>query len=193
VRAEGAGALCAALSSIPQPVVVAARGAAVGVGASIIFAADLALVSETAKLRLSHITLGLSPDGAATFFLPRIAGLKRANAVALLGDSINAEEALAMGLVNWVVPDAELETRAEALVERLAAAPRSALVEIKRLMSNSHHRGLAQQVAAEVESLHRCALTSDYVEGLRAVLEKRSPRFGATPNAEAPPMNEPRV
>jgi 2-(1,2-epoxy-1,2-dihydrophenyl)acetyl-CoA isomerase len=183
-RAEGAGALCAALSSIPQPVLVAARGHAIGVGASIVFAADLAMVSRTAKLRLSHVSLGLSPDGAATYFLPRKAGLKRATALAMLGDTIDGEEALAMGLVNWVVPDAELEERAESLARRLAAAPGKALAETKRLMRESLNNGLAEQVAAEVESLRQCALTPDYVEGLRAVLEKRAPRFGGQSYAE---------
>jgi 2-(1,2-epoxy-1,2-dihydrophenyl)acetyl-CoA isomerase len=176
-RAQGAGALCAALAAIPQPFVVAARGSAVGVGASIVFAADLAILSESARLRLSHVTLGLSPDGAATYFLPRKAGLKRANAIAMLGDAITAEEAVAMGLVNWVVPDHELEVRAERVARRLAAAPQRALAEIKRLMRDSLNQRLAEQVAAEVDSLHRCALTSDYVEGLRAVLEKRAPCF----------------
>lgn len=177
-RAARAGRLCVAIANLPQPVIVAARGPSVGVGVSIVCAADLVIASETAQFRLSHVTLGINPDGAATYFLPRQAGLKRANAIAMLGDAIPAGDALAMGLVNWVVPDAELEVRAEALARRLAAAPAKALVEIKTLLKRSFDSELTAQVDAEAESLRRCAETPDYAEGLRAVLEKRPPRFG---------------
>lgn len=177
-RAARAGRLCAALATLPQPVVVAARGTTVGVGVSILCAADLAIVSDASQFRLSHVQLGLSPDGAATYYLPRQIGLKRANALALLGDAVSAREALAMGLVNWVVPDAELEEQAESLARRLAAAPATAVAEIKALFRSSFNRDLEGQIAAEAESLHRCAVTADYAEGLRAILEKRPARFG---------------
>ena len=176
-RAAGAGALCVALAELPQPVIVAARGPAVGVGASIVFAADLAILSETAKLRLSHVTLGISPDGAATWFLPRQVGLKRAGEIALLGDAVTAHEALAMGLVNRVVADAELEAAAEALARRLAIGAPAALAATKQLLRLSSGRDLASQVAAEADSLRGCAATADYAEGLAAILEKRAARF----------------
>jgi 2-(1,2-epoxy-1,2-dihydrophenyl)acetyl-CoA isomerase len=177
-RAQRAARICAAIAQIPQPVIVAARGYAVGVGLSIISAADLAIVSDTARLVLAHVSLGLSPDGAASFFLPRQVGLKRAKQIALLGDAIGAHEALAMGLVNWVVPDAELDARAGELAVRLAAAPAKALAEIKALFGSSFDRDLDGQVAAEAHSLYRCALTADFAEGLRAIREKRKARFG---------------
>jgi len=177
-RAAAAGRLNARIATMPQPVIVAARGFAVGVGASLLFAADLALVSETAKVGLTHVTLGISPDGAATHFLPRQAGLKRAMQVALLGDMMDAGQLLAMGLVNWVVPDDELEDRAMTLARRLASGAGLAQQETKRLLREAMSRGLDEQVAAEAESLGRCALENDYVEGLRSILERRTPRFG---------------
>jgi 2-(1,2-epoxy-1,2-dihydrophenyl)acetyl-CoA isomerase len=177
VRAERAGRICTAIRRVPQPVLVAARGHAVGAGLSILSAADLAIVADGTQFVLAHISLGLSPDGGASFFLPRQVGLKRAKQIALLGDAVSAQEALAMGLVNWVVPDAELEQRAEQLAQRLAATPAAAMAEIKALMGNSFERNLAGQLAAEVQSLHRCALTADYAEGLRATREKRKARF----------------
>ena len=83
-----------------------------------------------------------------------------------------------MGLVNWVVPDAELEQRAQELAMRLAAAPVSAVAEIKTLFGRSFDRDLDEQIAAENDAIKRCALTTDFAEGLRAVREKRKPRFG---------------
>jgi len=177
-RAAGAGAFNALLHSLPQPVVVAARGPAVGVGASVIFAADLAIVSETAKVGLTHVGLGISPDGAGTYFLPHQVGLKRAAQVALLGEMLGADELLAMGLVNWVVPDEELDDRALALARKLAAGAPAAQQATKRLLQGALSRDIDAQVAAEAEALGACALTDDYVEGLSAMLEKRKAEFG---------------
>jgi 2-(1,2-epoxy-1,2-dihydrophenyl)acetyl-CoA isomerase len=181
-RAAGAGAFSMAISKMPQPVIVAARGPAVGVGASVIFAADLAIVSETVKVGLTHVNLGINPDGAATYFLPRQVGLKRAAQIALLGEMMGAEELLAMGLVNWVVPDAELEERAEALARKLAAGAPAAQQATKRLLHGSLGFDIDTQVAVEAESLAGCAATEDYAEGLRAVLEKRAAVFGKARN-----------
>jgi len=178
VRAARAGRICAAIARIPQPVIVAARGYAIGAGLSIIAAADLAIVSETTQFVLAHVNLGMSPDGAASFYLPRQVGLKRAKQIALLGDAMSADEALKMGLVNWVVPDVELDQRARDLATRLAAAPSTAVAEIKALFGKSFDRDLDEQIAAENESIKKCALTADFAEGLRAVQEKRKPRFG---------------
>jgi 2-(1,2-epoxy-1,2-dihydrophenyl)acetyl-CoA isomerase len=177
-RAAGAGALSAIINTLPQPVIVAARGFAVGVGASVVFAADLAIVSETIKIGLTHVTLGISPDGAATHFLPRQVGMKRAAQIALLGEMMNAAELLDMGLVNWCVPDAQLEERAMALARKLADGAPTAQQETKSLLQGALARDIDAQVVAEAESLARCALTDDYAEGLRAILEKRPARFG---------------
>jgi 2-(1,2-epoxy-1,2-dihydrophenyl)acetyl-CoA isomerase len=182
MRATGAGRLSELINTLPQPVIVAARGFAVGVGASVIFAADLAMVSENAKVGLTHVTLGISPDGAGTHFLPRQVGMKRAAQIALLGEMMSADELLTMGLVNWVVPDAELEDRALALARKLAAGAPVAQQETKRLLQGALARDIDAQVVAEAESLARCALTEDYAEGLRAILERRPATFGKQGN-----------
>jgi 2-(1,2-epoxy-1,2-dihydrophenyl)acetyl-CoA isomerase len=182
MRAAGAGGLSEIIRSLPQPVIVAARGHAVGLGASVVFAADLAMISDNIKIGLTHVTLGISPDGAGTFFLPRLVGAKRAAQIALLGEVMSADELLAMGLVNWVVPDDELEDRAMALARKLADGAPVAQQETKRLLAGSLDRDIEAQVAAEAESLGRCALTDDYAEGLRAILDRRSPRFGQQGN-----------
>ncbi|HMO68075.1 MAG TPA: enoyl-CoA hydratase-related protein, partial [Novosphingobium sp.] len=177
-RAARAGALCLAISEVPQPVVVAARGFVVGVGMSILCAADLAILSETARLMLSHVSLGISPDGGASWSLPRQIGMKRAKQLALLGDRIDADQACAMGLANWVVPDAELDASALALAERIAAGARVAQAQTKALVQASFARDFAGQVEAEVTALAHCATTPDYAEGLRAITGKRPARFG---------------
>ena len=178
MRATGAGRLSELIQTLPQPVIVAARGFAVSVGASVIFAADLAMVSENTKVGLTHVTLGISPDGAGTFLLPRLVGMKRAAQIALLGEMMDADELLGMGLVNWIVPDGELEDRAMALARKLADGAPVAQQETKRLLHGALAREIDGQVAAEAESLARCALTGDYAEGLRAILDRRAPRFG---------------
>jgi 2-(1,2-epoxy-1,2-dihydrophenyl)acetyl-CoA isomerase len=182
MRAAGAGQLSALIQSLPQPVIVAARGFAVGVGASVVFAADLAMVSDNTKIGLTHVTLGISPDGAGTFFLPRLVGSKRAAQIALLGEMMDADALLTAGLVNWVVPDAELEDRALALARKVAEGAPTAQQETKRLLHGALARDIDAHVAAEAESLARCALTDDYAEGLRAILGRRTPRFGQQGN-----------
>jgi 2-(1,2-epoxy-1,2-dihydrophenyl)acetyl-CoA isomerase len=177
-RAAGAGKLNVIINTLPQPVIVAARGPAVGVGASVIFAADLAIVSDNAKVGLTHVGLGISPDGAGTHFLPRQVGLKRAAQIALLGEMLGADELLSMGLVNWVVPDEELDDRAVALARKIAAGAPAAQQETKKLLHAAFDRDLDAQVVAEADALGRCALTDDYAEGLGAMLEKRKAVFG---------------
>lgn len=177
-RAERAGRLCRAIGEVPQPVVVAARGHVVGVGVSILCAADLAILSDTARITLSHVGLGISPDGAATWSLPRQIGLKRAKQIVLLGDPVDAGQAVAMGLANWVVPDGELDARAAELTTRIVRGARVAQAEGKALLQASFARGLEDQMLAEVAALQRCAATDDFAEGLRAITEKRPARFG---------------
>lgn len=178
MRAAGAGKLSEIILTLPQPVIVSARGFAVGVGASVVFAADLAVVSDNIKIGLTHVTLGISPDGAGTYFLPRIVGKKRAAQIALLGEMMDAAELLDAGLVNWVVPDGELEDHALALARKLAAGAPAAQQETKRLLNGALARSINEQIDAEAGGLARCALTEDYAEGLRAILGRRAPQFG---------------
>lgn len=177
-RAAGAGGLSEIIHNLPQPVIAAVRGFAVGVGASVVFAADLTMLSANAKIGMTHVNLGISPDGAGTFLLPRLVGMKRAAQIALLGDMMDANELLELGLANWVVPNDELDDRAMALARKLADGAPVAQQETKRLLHESLSRDIAGQIAAEAESLARCALTDDYSEGLRAILDRRPPRFG---------------
>jgi 2-(1,2-epoxy-1,2-dihydrophenyl)acetyl-CoA isomerase len=142
-------------------------------------AADLALASEDAYFTLAYCNIALSPDGGATWSLPRAVGMKRAAEIALLGDRFDAAQALAWGLVNRVVPASELQAQAEALATRLAGGPREALASTKQLLNASLTSTLAEQLHAEQRAFAACGVNPDFGEGLAAFFDKRRPHFGA--------------
>jgi 2-(1,2-epoxy-1,2-dihydrophenyl)acetyl-CoA isomerase len=165
------------LRRLPVPVVARVHGAVAGAGMSLMMACDLALAAEDAVFTLAYCHLGTSPDGGATYFLPRHIGSKKAMEIALLGDRFGAPDALRLGLVNAVVPAAELQSRVAVLAARLAAGPTRAYAATKRLLLESLDNSLETQLHREAESFALCAGTEDFVEGITAFAEKRKPRF----------------
>jgi len=162
---------------MPKPIVAAVQGAAAGVGLSFVLAADLALAAEDAVFTSGYIHLGTSPDGGMTATLPHIVGIKRAAELMLLGERFDAQRALALGLVNRVVPADALETEAAALAARLAAGPTHAYGRTKGLLQATLGDAFDAQLRRETESFAACAATEDFAEGVRAFLEKRRPAF----------------
>lgn len=160
-----------------KPVIASVRGAAAGFGLSLALACDLVLAAEDAYFTLAYCHIGLSPDGGATWSLPRLAGAKRAAEIALLGDRFDARQAADWGLINRVVAVADLEAETQKLACRLAAGPREAVARTKRLLQLSSTHTLAEQLAAEQESFAACGCTGDFAEGLAGFFEKRPPRF----------------
>jgi 2-(1,2-epoxy-1,2-dihydrophenyl)acetyl-CoA isomerase len=175
---EGVHPLIVRLRRLPQPVIASVHGAVAGFGMSLMMACDLALATADSIFTLAYIRLGTSPDGGSTFALPRHVGAKRAMEIALFGDRFDAATAERWGLVNWVVPAAELGARTEALAERLAAGPAAAQAATKRLLQGSLDRTLETQLQAEAEGFAGCTATRDFVEGVAAFIAKRPPRFG---------------
>jgi 2-(1,2-epoxy-1,2-dihydrophenyl)acetyl-CoA isomerase len=167
----------AAMRRMPKPVVASLRGAAAGFGLSLALAADLAIASDDAYFTLAYCRIGTSPDGGSSYHLPRIVGLRKAMEIALLGDRFDAETAQRLGLVNWVVPAADLEAETAKLAARLARGPGRALGETKALLNASLDNPLEAQLALEVESFASCAATQDFAEGVTAFVEKRSANF----------------
>ncbi|HZH29058.1 MAG TPA: enoyl-CoA hydratase [Azospirillaceae bacterium] len=165
------------LRRMPKPVVAGVRGACAGFGFSLMMACDLAVAAEDAYFTLAYINIGTSPDGGSTFHLPRIVGVRKAMELALLGNRFGAAEAKDLGLVNQVVPSAEVDAAALALAKRLAAGPGLALGRTKRLINASLDNSLEAQLQAEAENFAACTATSDFAEGLTAFLEKRKPAF----------------
>ena len=167
------------LRHMPKPVVAAVQGGAAGVGLSFVLAADLAIAAEDAVFTCGYVHLGTSPDGAMTALLPAVVGLKQAAELMLLGDRFDAARALALGIVNRVVPADRLSAEAEALAERLAAGPAEAYARTKALLQASLGDAFDAQLRREAENFAACAATDDFVEGVHAFLEKRRPTFTA--------------
>jgi 2-(1,2-epoxy-1,2-dihydrophenyl)acetyl-CoA isomerase len=176
-RSRDAEPLWVILERMPQPVVCSVRGYCAGAGLSFVAGADLALAADGAQFLLAHVGLGLCPDAATTYHLPRTVGVKTAKQLAFFGDRFDAGEALRMGLVNWVVPDAELDAKTEEVLERLVRAPSVSLAQSKRLMNRALGSTLAEQLAEEGLGVGACAASEDLKEGVRAFVEKRKPRF----------------
>ena len=166
------------LVRLPQPVVARVHGACAGFGMSLMCACDLAIASDDAYFSTSYRQIGLTPDGSGTWSLPRVVGPRKAMELFLLSPRIDAKEAAAIGLVNRVVPAAELDAAVDRVVRSLADGPALALANAKRLLRASPGRSLSEQLNAEAASIAQCAGTADFVEGITAFLEKRPPRFG---------------
>jgi 2-(1,2-epoxy-1,2-dihydrophenyl)acetyl-CoA isomerase len=165
------------LLRLDPPVVAAVHGSAAGAGLSLALAADLVLAAESSKLVMAYTAIGLTPDGGATWTLPRLVGMRRALELTLTNRRLTAAEARAEGLVTRVVPDDDLLDEARALARTLAAGPTGALGAAKRLLRGSLGHDLEAQLALETRSLAAAAGSADSREGIDAFLAKRAPHF----------------
>jgi 2-(1,2-epoxy-1,2-dihydrophenyl)acetyl-CoA isomerase len=167
-----------ALKSMPKPVIAAVQGAVAGFGLSLMMAADLAVAADNAYFTLAYSNIALSPDGGASWSLPRQVGLKQAMEIALLGERFDAVRARELGLINRVAPLLELEAEVLKLAARLAAGPTEALARTKALLNQSLDNSLEAQLLAEQHSFSACSMNSDFAEALTAFLEKRPAVYG---------------
>ncbi|MBM3391733.1 MAG: enoyl-CoA hydratase [Betaproteobacteria bacterium] len=165
------------LRSLPAPLVGKVRGACAGFGFSLMAGCDLVLAADNAYFTTGYSLLGTTADGGGTWFLPRLVGAKKAAELTFLAERLDAQQALALGLVNRVVPAAELDAACEALAGRLASGPTFAYANAKRLLNRSLTASLADQLMAEAASFARCSATADFTEGVSAFVEKRKPSF----------------
>ena len=160
-----------------KPVVCAVNGVAAGAGANLALACDIVMASNDASFIQSFAKIGVIPDSGGTFLLPRIVGLQRASALAMLAEKVSADQALQWGMVYRVVDGPSLLEVAFATASHLATQPTRGLGLIKRGFNRSLGVDLDTQLDFE-ESLQREAgRTADYAEGVRAFLEKRKPKF----------------
>ncbi|MGS0684187.1 enoyl-CoA hydratase-related protein [Nakamurella sp. GG22] len=169
--------LVVAVTGMPKPVVAAVNGAAAGAGAGLAFACDLRIAAESASFSMAFAGVALSADTGASFVLPRLIGHGRASRMMLLGERVGATEALRIGMVDDVVPDAELGNAVATLAARLAAGPTRAYSWIKASLQHGAQSDLASTLAFEDRAQVECFASPDHHEAITAFVEKRPPRF----------------
>jgi len=166
-----------ALAGLDAPMVARVHAAAAGAGLSLVCAADLAIASPAASFTVAYTAIGLSPDGGSSWLLPRIVGRRVATELMLTNRRVKADEAQALGLVNEVVPEEELDARVAALAAQLASGPLAAHGAVKRLLRTSSQTTFEDQLAAEADSIATLAGSPTGIEGAAAFLAKRPPVF----------------
>ena len=160
-----------------KPVIAAINGPAAGGGANLALACDLRIMADTASIGQTFVRIGLHPDWGGTFLLPRLVGASRALELMWSGRMVGAEEALAIGLVNRVVPAAAIRDEAMAWARQLAAAPPLAAARIKRAVHESLDSDLETMLGIELENQLVCFESQDVKRGLFAFSGKETPRF----------------
>lgn len=166
-----------AIKSMPKPVVAGVHGPVAGGGVGLATACDLIVAADTTTFLSAYTKLGTSPDGGTTWSLTRLLGPRRALEFMLLNDSIDAQTALRLGLVNRVVPAADLQDDVMAYARRLAETATGASAAVKRLVGAAVHGGLDDQLDLEKRAFVSAAATPDFHEGITAFFERRPPRF----------------
>lgn len=166
-----------AIRSMGQPVIAAVNGVAAGAGASLAFACDIRIAAEEARFVLAFGRIGLVPDSGATWFLPRLVGPAKAAELALVGEPIDAAEALRLGVVSRVVPGVRLMAEARALADRVAEGAPLAMALTKGALQRSLSIDLDEALDGEARLQGIAGASADHMEGLAAFREKRPPRF----------------
>jgi 2-(1,2-epoxy-1,2-dihydrophenyl)acetyl-CoA isomerase len=165
------------LRALEKPVLAAVNGVAAGAGMSLALACDLRYAAESARFVLAFVRIGLVPDGGALYFLPRLVGPAAAMELAWTGDAVSAQDALSLGLVNKVLPDAEVVSATQELAARLARGPQRTLALIKRAINQAHELPLERVLELEASYQQLAARNPDFHEGVTAFREKRPAKF----------------
>ncbi len=174
--------LVRAMRALPRPIVASLNGAVAGAGAAIALASDFRVAADTARIAFLFVKVGLAgADMGVAFLLPRLVGLGRATELLMLGDFIEAAEALRIGLYHRVVPQDRLAPETEALLDRLARGPQAGLAETKRALNAELHMDLEAALNAEAHVQAELMRGPDFREGFDAFLQKRKPRFAGAP------------
>jgi 2-(1,2-epoxy-1,2-dihydrophenyl)acetyl-CoA isomerase len=175
--AVGSQRLIVAVLDCQKPVVAAVNGTAAGIGSHLAFACDLVVAAEEASFIEVFVRRGILPDGAGAYLLPRLIGMQRAKELVLLGDRLSASEAFGYGMVNRVVPGAELQTAALELATRLSEGPTFALGLAKRLLNRSLDTDRATALFEESMAQELVTRTADAKEGIGSFVERRPTSF----------------
>lgn len=179
-RAQGLRARMEAsrwLHEMPKPTIAMVRGAAAGAGLSLALACDMRVAADSARFGTAFARVGYSGDFGGSFFLTRLVGTAKARELYFTADLLDAREALALGLVNRVVPDSQLEEHTMALASRLARGPSIAFRYMKRNLNAAESGTLRDMLDLEAWHHMRCGMTEDHREATRAFVDKREPVF----------------
>jgi 2-(1,2-epoxy-1,2-dihydrophenyl)acetyl-CoA isomerase len=165
------------IRNLNKPVIAAVNGVAAGAGANIALCCDVVIATQSAFFIQAFSKIGLIPDNAGTFFLPRLIGMQKASAFMMLGDKISAPEAERTGMIYKFFADKNFKKESEKIAFDLAQMPTKGLAYTKQALNKSIENTLEQQLHAEDELQQKAALTKDFKEGVAAFLEKRKPKF----------------
>lgn len=165
------------LRNIEKPIIAAVNGVAAGAGANIALACDIVLANESASFLQAFSKIGLIPDSAGTYFLPRLVGMQRAAALMFTADKVSASDAVAMGMIYKYFPDDMFEAESKKMAQTLAQMPTKGIGLTKRLLNQTFTNDLEAQLEMEKDVQVQAGQTEDFREGVAAFLEKRKPVF----------------
>lgn len=165
------------LMQMPKPVVACVHGSVAGAGVSIMMACDLVIAAQDTKFTMAYTGIGISPDGGASYNLPRLVGTKKAMEWMLLSDIFDAQTALNAGLINWTAPAEQLTEQTTKLMYRLVKGPTQSYANAKRLVNESWRHSLETQLELEGKAFEICSMTDDFKAGVTGFLKKSRPEF----------------
>lgn len=165
------------LMQMPKPVLASVHGSVAGVGVSLMSACDLVIAAENTKFTMAYSGIGITPDGGASYNLPRLAGPKKTLEWIFLSEIFDAQTAEKHGLVNWIVPHERLAEETERLLKKLAHGPTHSYGRAKRLVNETWRNNLETQLELEGREFEACSTTSDFRAGVTGFLQKSKPEF----------------
>jgi 2-(1,2-epoxy-1,2-dihydrophenyl)acetyl-CoA isomerase len=177
VLLEAGKEMCLAIATMTKPVIAAVNGPAAGGGMNLALAADMRIASDQASFAESFAKVGLYPDFGGTYFLPRIVGPALSAELFYTAETLSAEDALRLGIVNRVFPADKFEEETAKIVDVLAGAPTVALRDVKRTIVGDDRKNLETKLDEEIRLQIHCFQSEDCLEGLNAFFEKRKPNF----------------
>jgi 2-(1,2-epoxy-1,2-dihydrophenyl)acetyl-CoA isomerase len=169
--------LIGTMRSLRKPILASVHGSVAGIGLSFLMACDLAIAAKSTQLTLAYAGIGLTPDGGASYFLPRIVGQRIATQMMFMPEIISADQALDYTLLNWVVADDELDKTTSKIMYQLANGPTLAFARSKELLNNTWSNNLEDQLSDEMRAFTESTISQDFRRGVESFLKKVPPVF----------------